>query len=206
MQLQDTFALLMHFRQRRDPGEIIRLTLPDEIARRHWIVFGPAGEGAFVESYREQVEAFIRDLADENPVLQRLRDGQELAADELDGITQLLDRPDLFVTEDRLRQAYDLPDTSLADFLGYILKRAELPSREKEISRTFDEWVAHHPRLNATQLMFVRTLRQAVLSRARVATLEELEQPPFSRVGEARRLFTEPELNELLQLSASFAA
>jgi hypothetical protein len=38
-------------------------SMPDSIAQRHWIVFGPAGEGAFVEAYRDQIAAFIRDLA-----------------------------------------------------------------------------------------------------------------------------------------------
>jgi type I restriction enzyme R subunit len=206
MEMQTTFAPLMRFRARRPGGEIIRLTLPDSIAQRHWIVFGPAGEGAFVEAYREQIEAFIRDLAEENPALRRLQTGADLSPDELDSIARLLNGPDLFVTEERLRQTYDQPDASLADFLRHILGQARLPSREQRISQAFEEWVARHPTLNATQLMFVRTLRQAVLSRARIASLEQLHQAPFNRIGDPERLFAPAELDEILGLAQSLAA
>ena len=67
MQLQETFAPLMRFRNRRAPGTFVRLSLPDEIQQRHWIVFGPSGEGSFAETYRAQVEALVKDLAGDNP-------------------------------------------------------------------------------------------------------------------------------------------
>jgi type I restriction enzyme R subunit len=46
--LQATCAPLMPYR-RTQRQDIIKLTLPDEIARRRWIVYGPAGEGAFAD-------------------------------------------------------------------------------------------------------------------------------------------------------------
>lgn len=206
MELQRTFAPLMRFRQRRESTDIVRLTLTDEIAQRHWIVFGPAGEGAFVEAYRNQVEGLIWELAEENPALRKVKEGQDLSPEELESVSSLLNRPDLFVSEERLREAYEQPRASLAEFLRHILKVAKLPSREEQISQAFDEWVRNHPRLNATQLMFVRTLRQAVLSHARILTIEELRQPPFNRIGEPTRLFSENELAELIELATSLAA
>ncbi|MCP5523416.1 MAG: DEAD/DEAH box helicase family protein [Verrucomicrobiales bacterium] len=205
-ELQSTFAPLMRFRARRSGGEMIRLTLPDSIAQRHWIVFGPAGEGAFVETYRERLEAFIRDLAEEHPALRRLRAGQELSPEELESISRLLNSPDLFVTEERLRQAYDQPEAALADFLRHILGLARLPSREQRISQGFEDWIARHPTLNATQLMFLRTLRQAILNRAEIASLEQLHEAPFSRIGDPERLFAPAELDEILGLAHSLAA
>jgi type I restriction enzyme R subunit len=205
MEIQATYAPLMRFRARRESGEVIHLTLPDEIMSRHWIVFGPAGEGAFVESYREQVEAFIRDLVDETPALQKLRAGQELTADELAVISQLLNSPDLFVTEDRLRRAFEQPEAALADILRHILGLSHLPSREESICRAFDQWVADHPGLNATQLMFLRTVRQMVLNRARLTT-QALEQAPFSRIGDAHRLFSDKELEEIVTFANKCAA
>ena len=76
MQLQETFAPLMRFRNRRPPGTFVRLSLPDQIQRRHWIIYGPSGEGAFAETYRAQVEAIVKDLAGDNPALQRLQTGR----------------------------------------------------------------------------------------------------------------------------------
>lgn len=207
MQVQTTFAPLMRFRARRGTGEMIRLSLPDEIAQRHWIIFGPGGEGAFASAYRAQVEAYIRDLAERHSALRRLRTGEELASDDLDTVAALLNGPDLFITEERLRAAYDQPSASLTDFLRHILRPgSELPTRERRITEAFEEWIRAHPQLNATQLMFLRALRQAVLSRARIESREQLHQPPFSRIGDPELLFKKPELDELLNLIHTIAA
>jgi len=153
--IQQVFTPLMRFRSRRVGGQLLKLSIRDEIRDRHWIVFGPSGEGAFAETYRQQVEAYIRDLSDRSPALQKLREGEELTEDELEDISDLLQRPDLFITEDRLREVYEMPDADLKGFLCHILKIASLPSREKQISQAFDDWISANQRLNATQLMFI---------------------------------------------------
>ncbi len=206
MQLQETFAPLMRFRNRRLPSTFVHLSLPDQIQQRHWIVFGPSGEGAFAETYRAQVEALVNDLAGDNPALQRLRQGEELSSDDVDAIAAALNGPDLFVTEERLREAYHQPKGSLADFLRHILKVSALPSREASISKAFDEWVGLHPRLTATQLMFVRTLRKAVMQKAEITSLDALRKPPFSSIGDPEQLFKTDELSELLVLIKDCAA
>ena len=206
MQIQETFAPLMRFRNRRQPGTFVRLSLRDEIQHRHWIIFGPSGEGAFAETYRAQVEALVKDLSGDNPALQRLQRGEELTSDDIDAIAAALNGPDLFVTEERLREAYHQPKASLADFLRHILNIATLPSREESISKAFDEWVCRHPQLTATQLMFVRTLRKAVIQKAKVTSLEVLREPPFSTIGDPEKLFKKSELSELFDLVTAMAA
>jgi len=206
MQLQETFAPLMRFRNRRPPGTFVRLSLPDQIQQRHWIVFGPSGEGAFADAYRAQVEALVKDLAGENPALQRLQRGEALTPDEIDSIAAALNGPDLFVTEERLREAYHQPKASFADFLRHILAVSALPSREEAISQAFDEWVRQHPHLTATQLMFVRTLRKAVMQKAEITSLDALRKPPFSTIGDPEQLFGAPELSELFDMIQTVAA
>lgn len=206
MQLQETFAPLMRFRNRRAPGTFIRLSLPDQIQQRHWIVFGPTGEGAFADTYRAQVEALVKDLAGENPSLQRLQRGEELTTDDVAAIAAALQGPDLFVTEERLREAYHQPKANLSDFLRHILNVTKLPSREESISQAFDEWVRQHPQLTATQLMFVRTLRKAVMQKAEVTSMDALRKPPFSTIGDPEQLFKTPELSDLFQLLQAIAA
>lgn len=206
MQLQEVFAPLMRFRNRRPPGTFVRLSLPDQIQRRHWIIFGPSGEGTFVETYRAQVEALVKDLAGDNPALQRLQRGEELTLDDIEAIAAALNGPDLFVTEESLREAYHQPKASLADFLRHILNISTLPSREQSISLAFDEWVCHHPQLTATQLMFVRTLRKAVMQKAEITSLAALRKPPFSTIGDPEQLFDQTELHELFDLITAIAA
>lgn len=206
MELQETFASLMRFRNRRPSGNFVRLSLPDQVQRRHWIIFGPSGEGAFAETYRGQVEALVKDLVGDNPALQRLQRGEELSPDDFDAVAAALTGPDLFVTEERLREAYQQPKASLADFLRHILNVSRLPSREEGISQAFDEWVRQHPQLTATQLMFVRTLRKAVMQKAELTSLDALRQPPFSTIGDPEKLFKKSELSELFDLITAIAA
>lgn len=206
LELQATFAPLMRFRNRRPPGTFVRLSLPDEIQQRHWITYGPSGEGAFAENYREQVEAIVRDLAADNPALRRLQNGEAISDDDIDGIASALGRPDLFVTEEKLREAYEQPSANLADFLKHILKVSTLPSREQAISEAFDQWVREHPQLTATQLMFVRTLRKAVMQKAEITSVEALKKPPFSTIGDPEQLFKKTELFGLLELIHDIAA
>ncbi len=204
--IQSTFTPLMRYRARRETGQMVRLNLRDEIRDRHWIIFGPSGEGAFADTYREQIEAFIRDLAAHSPALQKLRDGQNLTESELEEVAAILERPDLFITEQRLREVYHQPQTDLKGFLQHILGIAALPSRQRQVSEAFDNWVATHSRLNATQLMFIRTLRQALLNRATVASVGQLKQSPFNRIGDPEKLFTPDELEELIKLATESVA
>jgi len=152
------------------------------------------------------VEALVKDLAGDNPALKRLQRGEELSPDDIEAIAAALNGPDLFVTEERLREAYHQPKASLADFLRHILNVTTLPSREASISQAFDEWVRHHPQLTATQLMFVRTLRKAVMQKAEITSLEALRKPPFSAIGDPEQLFKKPELSELFELIHAIAA
>lgn len=206
MEVQETFAPLMRFRNRRPEGTFVRLSLPDEIQRRHWIIFGPSGEGAFAETYRAQIAALVRDLAGDHPALQRLQRGEELSDDDLASISAVLNGPDLFITEEKMREAWQQPQASLADFLRDILDIARLPSREESISAAFDEWVRQHPELGATQLMFVRTLRKAVMQKAAIASLDSLRQPPFTAIGDPEKLFPPAVLHDMLDLTRQLAA
>ena len=69
LDLQTTLAPLMRFRQ-RPRRDLIELNLPYQIATRRWVIYGLSGEGAFAENYREQVEAYVRNLAEQHPTIQ----------------------------------------------------------------------------------------------------------------------------------------
>jgi type I restriction enzyme R subunit len=194
--LQDTFAPLMRFRQ-RERGELVALNLPDQISRRHWIIYGPSGEGAFAESYREQVEAWVRSLAASLPSLAKLKSGESLSSHDLDEIAKALNQADLFVTEDILREVYKQPAASLPDFLRHILGVAKLPSQEEQINAAFERFIAEHGFMSASQISYLRAIRAAVLRRHKL-THEQLHQPPLSRLGTAENLFTPQDLETIL--------
>jgi type I restriction enzyme, R subunit len=198
-EMQDTFAPLMKFR-RSKPLTIVELNLPDAISARRWIIYGPTGEGAFAESYREQVEVVIRTLADQLPALSKLKRGEPLTQDDLEAISRTLNQADLFVTEETLRQAYNQPAAHLPEFLKHILGLSHLPSWEERINAAFDLFISEHGYLRASQLNFLRAVKAAVQRHARI-TRGSLTAPPFSRVGNVEALFQSQEIEELVAFS-----
>jgi type I restriction enzyme R subunit len=196
--LQETFAPLMRFRQ-RERREMVTLSLPDQIGRRHWIIYGPAGEGAFADAYREQVEAWVRGLVDKLPALTRLKRGEALTDHELEEIAAALNQADLFVTEEALREAYQQPVANLADFLRHILGVARLPSQEEQIKAAFDEFIQQHG-FSASQINFLRAIRAAVLRHHKL-NREVLRQPPLSRLGDPEALFSPKDIEEIIDFA-----
>jgi type I restriction enzyme R subunit len=198
--LQAVFSPLMRYRT-TTTGRTVEINLPDSITQRSWILYGPTGEGAFAESYREQVEALVRRLADQLPELARLKNGEILGDDELEQISATLNQADLFVTEDTLRKAFEAPTASLADFLHQMLcVGSHLPNREERINAAFDAFIALHCYLRANQLNFLRAVKAAVLRHGRI-THAALSEPPLSRVGRVEALFPPQDINELIDLA-----
>lgn len=198
--LQSMFAPLMRYRT-STPSRTVEINLPDSITQRSWIIYGPTGEGAFAESYREQVEALVRRLADQLPELAKLKQGEHLDGDDLERISNTLSQADLFVTEDTLRKAFEAPAASLADFLRHILcEGAHLPNREQRINAAFDAFIAAHGYLRANQLNFLRAVKAAVLRHGRI-TRAALSEPPLARVGRVETLFPSQDIDELINLA-----
>lgn len=198
--LQTVFAPLMRYRISTS-SHLIEINLPDSIAQRSWIIYGPTGEGAFAESYREQVEALVRKLADQLPELAKLRQGLSLCDEDLEHISATLNQTDLFVTENTLRKAFEVPAASLADFLRHMLCEGnELPSREHRINAAFNAFIADHSYLRANQLSFLRAVKAAVLGHGRI-TRKGLSEPPLSRVGRVEALFPAQDIEELISLA-----
>lgn len=201
--LQTTFAPLMRYRQSQK-AQMIRLSLPDEIASRRWIIYGPAGEGAWAETYQEQLEAYVKELAEQLPALEKLRRALPLDDTDLQTISAALNRPDLFISEENLQKVYGRSDVATLDFLRHILGLAELPSRETLIDQAFEEFLQTHAHYNARQIYFVRSVRAAVLRRAKLQQAD-FYRLPFSRIGAVDNLFTPDEIAELLQFANQLA-
>lgn len=198
--LQATFAPLMRYRIAL-PSTTVEIDLPDTITERSWIIYGPSGEGAFAASYREQVEALVRRLADQLPELARLKKGEILSEGELERVSQTLNQADLFVTEDTLRKAFEAPAASLADFLRHILcQDAHLPNREKRVNAAFDAFIAQHGYLRANQLNFLRAVKAAVMRHGRI-TRAALSEPPLSRIGRVEAIFPAQDIEELVDFA-----
>ncbi len=199
LDLQTTWKDLVRFRQRQHKT-MLTLHLPDSISSRRWIVYGPSGEGAFVDHYRGQVETYIKELADEYPPLYKVKHASteetpSLATMQM--IADTLNRPDLFITEAILRQIYERSDVGLLDFLRHILGTQPLQGREERVKAAFDAFLTKNPNYTVTQANFLRAICSFALRTSRLQP-EDLEHQPFSRIGSVHRLFTREEVETII--------
>lgn len=212
MDLRNTFMPLMHYK-RTQGRSLIELNIEDKIIDRRWIKFGPAGEGAYVENYREQVEARIRELADSDPTIRKIKRGESVSDSDLHNLADTLDQADLFISEETLRATYGNNHAHLVDFVRHALNLSQLKPRSEEIAEVFDKFIADHQQYSADQILFLRVVRSVLVHEAELdhtlhLTYNDLFEPPFTSFGynAVDRLFAKEQLEELLGLVEQLVA
>lgn len=195
---QERLTPLMHLRRGRPEG-MVMLDLDDVLRVKDPIEFGPERKTMALGAYRQKVEQYIRDLVRENPVLQRLQEGEEISEVEIRELAELLERQDLQITEERLRRVYQHKTARFIQLLRHILDVETLPSWEVTVQRAFEELIARHNTWTALQIRFLQALKSFVLERGRVLR-EDLIAEPFTRIHPrgVRGVFGDEELAEIL--------
>ena len=203
LDIQRDLAPILRYRE-AIPQSIIKLYLPDIMQKRRWITYGPAGEGAFVDDYKEQIETKVKDLSDQQvPVLVKVKQKQQLGDDEIRTLEGLLSKTDLFIREEILRQVYQNPSVTLIDFVKHTLNVQHLPGKEERVNLAVERFLSEHSRYTSTQRRIIYALRSFLLQDMEEEhinfTLDVLSQPPFNRIGDVKELFDSHELTEILQ-------
>jgi hypothetical protein len=101
-QLQEivtTIGPLMRFREEGFKIDQEKLNLRDITAAKQMIEFGPANERVTVQKYREKVEALIKKLEEDNPILQKVKKGKSLSKDELEQLADTLEQYEPYPNE-----------------------------------------------------------------------------------------------------------
>ncbi len=196
----------MKYRQeRREP--IMTLELADARALKETIEFGPQHERMSTSAYREKVEAGIRLLVAQNPVLQRIQRGEDVSEAELQELANFLRDHDPHVTEELLQKIYDNRVASFLSLVRHVLGLEEIEGWTTSVTRRFDEFVAEHPTLSTIQLKFIQTLRTFVLQTRRLEKRHLVEQP-FTQIHPKgiRGVFREDEIEEILTFTEELIA
>src|SRR5579884_1212767 len=126
----------------------------------------------------------------------------------LQALATLLNKPDLFIREEILRQVYENPTMRLIDFVRHVLDVQRQPSREERIEAAIQRFLHEHPGFNSIQRRFVYTLQSVLMLQSEedgqdlaAFTSAHLMQAPFNRIGKADDLFSAHELAELVQFA-----
>ncbi len=81
---------LMKFREAVIPLAPAKFNFKDIVAEKEFIEFGPQHEALSVAKYRELVEKKINELVSRSPILQKLKQGQEITTDEAEQLAEEL--------------------------------------------------------------------------------------------------------------------
>ena len=206
LDMQKELAPIMRYREVR-PRSIIKLHLPDMMLRLAWITYGPAGEGTFVEDYQEQVEVRVKDLAEQVPTLAKIKRNQQPDEDELQSLADLLNKPDLFIREEILRQVYENPTMRLLDFIKHILGIEHVSNKKERVTSAVQHFLLEHSHFSPVQRRFVYALQSVLLHDRGEAedsatfTADYLLLAPFNRIGKADDIFSARDLADLLQFA-----
>lgn len=205
-QLAGRLGPLMKYRQNR-PDPIVKLNLDDRLLLREYIEVGPRREQVQTEVYRRRVEARIRELVAQSPVLQKIEREESVTEAELAELAALLREHDPWVTEDNLRHAYDNRRVGLLAFIRHVLDLEPLETFSGRVAREFDMYIAAHSDLTSLQLRLLQTLRTFLLQTGTVQR-QHLVNPPFTQLHPrgVRGVFTDAEISEIMDLADRCAA
>lgn len=198
---------LMKFREQNTGQEQTHLDLADELHKKEWVEFGPQHEAVSISRYREMVEALIAELTEHNPVLQKIKNGDTVSADEANQLAELLHEEHPHITEDLLRQVYRNRKAHFIQFIRHILGIDVLKSFPDEVSAAFDQFIRAHTTLTSRQLEFLNLLKSFIIEREKVEK-KDLINAPFTVIHPQgiRGVFSPAEINEILQLTERLAA
>ena len=198
---------LMKFREQQTGPGPTHLDLKDEIHRKEMVEFGPQHEAVSISRYREMVETMIAELTAHSPILQKLKNGQDVSADEALELAELLHAEHPHITEDLLRQVYKNRKACFIQFILHILGIKTLKSFPETVSEAFDQFIGQHTHLSSRQLEFLNLLKGFIIEREKVEK-KDLINAPFTVIHPQgiRGVFSPAEINEILQLTEQLAA
>jgi type I restriction enzyme R subunit len=201
-------APLMKNRRNR-PSAFLKIDLPDFIETRGYISLGEGGQQVYVEEYRRRIEERILEIVENHPVLEAIRQGQEVSDDQLVELERTLHRElggtEIQLSSDNIRKAYGLKVDSFLGFLRHVLTLDAIPDYTQVVQRAFESHISAHGD-NADQIRFLRSVQEVFLKKHTLAEAD-LYEPPLTIFGRnaVDRYFTPAEIRELLDLAQRLA-
>jgi type I restriction enzyme, R subunit len=199
---------LMKFREQNstDNGPI-QLDLTDALHKKEMVEFGPQHEAVSISRYREMVEALIAELTEHNPILSKIKNGQEISPPEADELADMLLAEHPHITEDLLRQVYKNRKARFIQFIRYILGIEILKSFPETVAEAFEQFIQQHTNLSSRQMEFLNLLKNFLIEREKVEK-RDLINAPFTVIHPQgiRGVFNPAEIDEILALTERLAA
>jgi type I restriction enzyme R subunit len=193
---------LMKFREAVIPLAPAKFNLKDIVAEMEFIEFGPQHEALSVAKYRELVEKKINELVSSSPILQKLKQGQEISTDEAEQLAEELHNEHPHITIDLLRKVYNHRKAALVQFIKHILGIEQLETFAETVTKAFDDFVSKHSYLTSRQFQFLDLLKNFVLEKGDVSKRNLIESPfTMLHPDGIRGVFSNKEIDEIIELT-----
>jgi len=179
----------------------------DELVQKEKVLFGPHNEAVSIERYREMVEEKIRILLGELPILQKIKENEQITELELEELAWLLSYESPHITVDLLRRVYNNRTAALLQFIRHVMGIEILEDFPTTVTKAFDTFIQDQSDLSLKQLDFLRLLQSYLIEKGRVER-KDLIAAPFTRIhpNGIRGVFNTKMMNEILQFISAFAA
>jgi len=165
-----------------------------------YVEVGPEGERVDKRDYVTNWETTVQSAVSDDPILQKVRQGESLSEDEEKALADRLNRPEMFFNEENLRRAYRQPGGNLIDFIKAALGSLKIKPREEELTENFQAWLVAKS-LAPQQAQYLSLLKNRGIARGKIE-IEDLFQPPLSILNAAElgvELFGEKGLREIIE-------
>lgn len=190
-------SIMQHRNKNTEPSAepaTIDITDGDEIHEQQ----GTYLKAVDMASYRIKVEQALKQLFEQNPILQKIRNGTAVTELELDNLNALIHTQHPDIDLNILKSFYDT-----AAPMEQILRSIVGLDADK-VNQRFANFIQHYPSLNARQVQFLSLLKRQIAQSGAIE-IDSLYQMPFAAIGELDSLFTnEQQIDDLLTIVASF--
>lgn len=205
--LCDNLGPLMRFKERDDQNKTeVSLNLTDSVVIKEWTDFSLRNASLSVEAYKEKVNAHLKELVDQTPLLQKIKLSEKLDEEELHQLTEVLEADPLEITEAKLRYVYAEQKADLQALIRHCLGVESLTMRkerfEQIINAAFDQYSQMHTTLSPQQRRFIELLKQSFMDRGEI-TRRELISAPFTQIHPTgiRGVFEPDEIDQILKIT-----
>ncbi|HSU53167.1 MAG TPA: DEAD/DEAH box helicase family protein [Candidatus Dormibacteraeota bacterium] len=188
---------------KRPPGErteLVELGIQDDwLDSLTYVEVGPTGERVDKKAYVTNWEDTIKQAVADDPVIQKVRDGEPLTDAEEHALAEKLNRPESYFNEDNLRAAYRRAGGNLIEFVRHALGLEKLKSKDEEVTENFHAWLVSKS-VTPEQAQYLALLKNRGLATGKVE-LEDLFEPPLSILNAADvgiELFGEQGLQDIV--------
>jgi len=165
-----------------------------------YVEVGPEGERVDKRDYVTNWERTIQAAAKDDPIIQKVRNGELLSEEEERALAERLNRPEMYFNEENLRRAYRRPGGNLIDFIRAALGSLKIKSREEELTENFRAWLVAKS-LTPGQAQYLSLLKNRGIAKGKI-DIEDLFTPPLSILNAAElgiELFGEKGLKEIIE-------